>query len=62
MHSCRNKFCGNVFEATPYIYWTNVSIAMHNTNTVQENPTLVMYDSNTFFYVVSHFLMALVIS
>ena len=23
MHSCRKKFCCNLFEAIPYIYWTN---------------------------------------
>ena len=28
----------------------HISIAMHDTNTVQEKPTLVMRDTNTFFY------------
>ena len=23
MHSCRKKFCCNLFEVIPYIYWTN---------------------------------------
>ena len=22
MHSCRQKFCCNLFEVIPYIYWT----------------------------------------
>ena len=24
MHSCRTKFCCNLFEVIPYIYWTNM--------------------------------------
>ena len=42
--------------------YCHVSNAMYDTNTVQENPTVVMCDSNRFFYVVPNFLMALQIS
>ena len=51
-------FHGNTKVSSGWGYY-HVSIAMHDTNAVQENPTSVMYEFNTFFYRVPHFLMAL---
>ena len=51
-------------QRTPVASWVyyHISNAMQYSNTALETTALVMYDPNTFFYVVPLFLMALRIS
>ena len=57
----RREYQGSSLALSGWVYY-HISNAMQYHNTALQTTALVMHDSNTFFYGVLHFLMALRIS